>query len=441
MAETNNTIDQDRLLTDKSNPKNEKNVSLKPDTKDIGGEIETALAIDGNPRTTLNKIAEGDSEYLTAKKSRARVLFEGVYEQLKKGMHGNTPEEKGQRFVEGIAQKANMHIGEIKAQNLTNQSIYQEIWGRMSEYVMRYSSSTRFDEKKQHVSEAYSRLTGHINKLVSDGEVDILTAKVFARYLDRYKDIGGIHYNAIVANNQDLPEGALRQKAPEYTDSVNRLKSEYGDDNVEEQDSGGFLHFNADKVAGDISTRVYINPDLNESPARVLEAWHTSLMQTGLKDKVYFKIPDNLSKRQEGIIVYITDKTDPSDVEKILTTFSNVCPPDLLSNIPMPSAVLLTRGIAIAPELNNINTFLKYSGKDKNISYNEWVASSTQLAFELAYNEASDRGETNITPKMLKDTAGIYFEKLVKLSGINPETMIPNSTGGMMPSWASNFKK
>ena len=166
-----------------------------------------------------------------------KAIFEGVYDQMRQAAYGKTPEEQGQRFIESIAQKVPMHIGEIQSQNLTNQAIYQEIWGRMGAYIMRYNGTPRFEEKKQDVSAVYSKLTGHIDTLVAGGEVDPLTAKVFARYLERYKHIGGLHYNAIVANNQELPEGTLKQKAPEYANAVGRLVSDYGED-AKEQESG-----------------------------------------------------------------------------------------------------------------------------------------------------------------------------------------------------------
>lgn len=373
-----------------------------------------------------------------------KAIFEGVYDQMRQGASGKTPEEQGQRFIEGIAQKAQMHIGEIQSGNLTNQSIYQEIWAKMGAYIMRYNGTSRFEQKKQDVSAVYSKLTGHINELVKTGEVDSLTAKVFARYLERYKYIGGHHYNDIVRNNQELPDGIIQQKGPEYSGALERLVTEYGN-NAKEQESGGFMHFNADRQTGEITARVYINPDLAQSPAQVLDAWHNALVQTGLEDKIYFKVPDGLQNRQEGIVVFLTDHTDPADVEKLLTTFSATCPPDLLSSVPMPSAVSVTRGITMAPELRNINTFLRYSGVEKEagvpeqISYNEWVASSTQLAFELAYHEATASGVTTVTPKMLKEPAEKYFEKIVKLSGVNPDTMVPNALGDKKPSWAEKL--
>lgn len=397
--------------------------------------------------TALEAIASGQlpaKEGEDANSPAYKGIFEGVYDQMRQGASGKTPEEQGQRFIEGIAQKAQMHIGEIQSGNLTNQSIYQEIWAKMGAYINRYNGTPRFEQKKQDVSAVYTKLTGHINDLVQGGEVDPLTAKVFARYLERYKHIGGHHYNAIVRNNQELPDGILQQKAPEYSSALGRLVTEYGE-NAKEQESGGFMHFNAERQTGETTTRVYINPDLAQSPAQVLDAWHNALIQTGLKDKIYFKVSDGLQKRQEGIVVFLTDHTDPTDVEKLLTTFSATCPPDLLSSVPMPSAVPVTRGISMAPQLRNINTFLRYSGVEREagvpeqISYNEWVASSTQLAFELAYHEATANGATTVTPKMLKEPAEKYFEKIVKLSGVNPDTMVPNALGGKRPLWAEKL--
>lgn len=374
-----------------------------------------------------------------------KAIFEGVYDQIRQGAYGKTPKEKGHYFTERIAEKVPMHIGEIESQNLTNQAIYEEIWKEMSAYIMRYDGTLRFEEKKKDVSEVYSKLTGHINRLVKGREVDPLTAKVFARYLKRYKRIGEVHYNAIVVNNQELPEDALQQKAQEYADAVGRLVGDYQED-AKEQESGGFIIFNADKQTGEVTTRIYVKPDLAQSPAQVLDAWHDSLTQAGLVDKIYFKVPVGLSKRQEGIVVYLTDQANTEDVEKLLSTFLSTCSQGLLSSVPMPSAVPITRGIAIAPELGEINSFLRYSGVEREpgipetISYNEWVASSIQLAFELAYHKAIVNGTTStITPKILKETAGGYFEKIVKLSGINPDTMVQNALGGKLPSWANKI--
>jgi len=50
-------------------------------------------------------------------------------------------------------------------------------------------------------------------------------------------------------------------------------------------------------------------------------------------------------------------------------------------------------------------------------------------------------GRVKYTPKILKDIAGKYFEQMIRLSGINPDTMVPNSQGGKLPVWAERIQK
>ncbi len=209
-----------------------------------------------------------------------KAVFEGVYDQMRQGAFGKTPEEQAQRFVEDIADWAERRIGEINSGNLTNEDIYREMWGKMSGYISRYSGTSRFEEKKADVSAVYLKLKGNINKLVKDGEVDPLTAKVYARNLKGYKRIGGHHYKDIVRNNQEIPEGTIKQKQPEYNSALGRMVVDYGE-NAKDQDSGGFVHFNADKQTGDVTTRVYITPDLTQSPAQVIDAWGGSIDTSG----------------------------------------------------------------------------------------------------------------------------------------------------------------
>ena len=65
----------------------------------------------------------------------------------------------------------------------------------------------------------------------------------------------------------------------------------------------------------------------------------------------------------------------------------------------------------MAPELRNINTFMKYSGIDEQVSYNEWLASGTQPAFELAYHETTTDGAMFATPQNSKEFSRRIFLK------------------------------
>jgi hypothetical protein len=97
------------------------------------------------PNSGKETIQEGEAHKINA----AGTIFEGIYNQMKQAAHGETPEEQRQYFIENIAPKAEMHIGEIQSKNLTNQDIYQEIWTKMSAYIMRYNGTPRFEEKNK----------------------------------------------------------------------------------------------------------------------------------------------------------------------------------------------------------------------------------------------------------------------------------------------------
>lgn len=420
-----------------------KPAEVKPIEKPLGAPEQAIIQTikqDSDPDNTLRDIAglnntEDSQGSETEKPMRASdVIFNGVYDQIRQGTWGRTAEEKGKHFIEGVALKADMHLSEIQSGNLTNQQVFAEVWAKMDAYIGRYAGTSRFEGKKQGAIDVFNKLRANANSLVASGDVDPLTAKAFVRYLDRYKHIGEHHYNAIVRSNQEVSDEVFKKNGVDYAASLGKIVEDRGDQ-AKEQESGGFIHFNSNQE-GAITNRIYINPDLSQSPAKVLETFDAALAQTGLSDKVYFKVPNGLQKRQEGIVVYVTDKTDPADVQNLLQTFSGTCPPDLLSQNIMPSAVSIERGISIAPEPAGINDFLKFAGTDENISHNEWASSSVELAFELAYNEAAKRGDQNITPKSLKDSAGRYFNQITRLSGLNPDTMMPVASGGHLPKWA-----
>jgi hypothetical protein len=102
----------------------------------------------------------------------------------------------------------------------------------------------------------------------------------------------------------------------------------------------------------------------------------------------------------------------------------------------MPTGVPIRRGISIAPEPANINTFTRYSGSRERISYNQFIAAVTELAFELAYKDAQALRVVRPTPLGLKEEAATYFERMIRLAEINPDTMVPSTNGGRLPAWA-----
>ncbi len=296
-----------------------------------------------------------------------------------------------------------------------------------------------FGQDRANADKLYNRLTTAVNNLVKNGEVDPLTAKVFLKTLPTLKSVGD--YNAVVRNdtisNEDLATKNLL-----YRTAVETIWQQQPAATKHDQE-GGFYQFNSHLVSEQghtVKNRVYVSAELSKAPEQVVGAWMAALDETGLRDKIYFKFPTGLSKRFESVVLYQTDKTSEADMEKLLTAFGQKCPEQLLNQRDMPSAVPLRRGIAMAPEPANINAFLENLGSQKNISYNELIAGLSQLSFELAYHENTKSDSTTVpNPRTLKEPASRYFEKLIRLSGINPDTMVPNSQGGKLPTWAERI--
>ncbi|RJQ24858.1 hypothetical protein C4577_06970 [Candidatus Parcubacteria bacterium] len=73
----------------------------------------------GAPRVEQNSVGQESNKDRAKSLNAGKIIFDGVYDQIRRAAYGKTSEEQGQRFVEWIAQKAQMHIGEIQSQNLT----------------------------------------------------------------------------------------------------------------------------------------------------------------------------------------------------------------------------------------------------------------------------------------------------------------------------------
>ena len=90
----------------------------------------------------------------------------------------------------------------------------------------------------------------------------------------------------------------------------------------------------------------------------------------------------------------------------------------------MPSAVNVDKGISRAPEPEQLNTLLRYRGKD-TVSYNELAAGLTELALSRAsYDFVKQSLQPNqVTPKAVAEAGKVYFVQFIKLAGLDPAQM------------------
>jgi hypothetical protein len=373
------------------------------------------------------------------KSNQCRKIFDGVYEQLKP-QSGADVKRSAYNFVESLINHQD-HIAKIDKEAPLDQSI-EKIWeGGMGKKLAYFKSNPdEFERRKTKYTAIYSGLKTHIKQVTDSGEVEPITAKVFLENFLTLKDCR--YYNSIVRN----PEERTEQACEKYHTAFGKLYSMYAEEKIVEE--GGFFHFNSNTDL-DANHRFYLSANLSGSPDKLVNAWSQALTETGLQDKIYFKLPEQLSQRYETVIVYHTGNTSDEEMERVMVAFDGLCPKDACAERNMPSAVPITWGISYAPEPGNLNGLframnLKFSENDEvpiTISYNDMIAGFTQLSFEMAYKDYVSDHTERPDPKDLKANAGKYFEQFITLAGINPETMVPNSQGGKLPAWAEKLSK
>jgi hypothetical protein len=258
--------------------------------------------------------------------------------------------------------------------------------------------------------------------MVRDGETDGLTVKTFFGSLDSLKHSLSRGYNDLVRkSDESVPDQTTKDKYAQTVQSIYGSKP-----NVEEQHNGGFIHVNGERYlqSGEKTTdRYYISPKLNGEPGEVVRVWAETLDELGLGEKLYYKVATGLARRYDTVIAYTSPET-AAETEQAIQTFARKCPPDLLSEMNMPSAVNVNRGISRAPETEQLNTLLRYRGKD-TVSYNELAVGLTELALRRASYDFVKQGlqVSQVTPKLLSEASKPYFVQFIKLCGLDPADM------------------
>jgi len=278
--------------------------------------------------------------------------------------------------------------------------------------------ATRLERANKVVGTFIDRAT----TMVEDGETDGLTVKTFFGSLDSLKIGLSLGYNNLVwKSDETVPDQAAKDKYAQTVQSIYGSKP-----NVEEQHNGGFNHVNGERYlqSGEKTTdRYYISPKLNGEPGEVVRVWAETLDKLGLGEKLYYKVATGLAQRYETVIAYVSSET-AAETKQAIQAFSRKCPPDLLSETNMPSAVNIDKGISRAPEPEQLNTLLRYLGKG-TVSYNELAAGLTELALRRASYDFVKQGlqPNQVTPKALAEAGKVYFVQFIKLAGLDPDKM------------------
>lgn len=214
---------------------------------------------------------------------------------------------------------------------------------------------------------------------------------------------------------------------------------------------GNFLHVNAHHMDHESSIRCYISPDVTKRPDLVLKTWWKSLQNSPLKDKLYFKFCTDFDGNKDGdqrtdtIVIYKDNQIDDKEFKTLLQDFQQRCneqSPDLLARDErqMPAAAnRIADGISISAEPDYVNDILKAEdvfGPYKH-SWTTFVDRMMSSSITLANIRLGGKEDPkSMTPALRKETKKV-FRELMLLSKINPDTMMPESYGDSLPSWAN----
>jgi hypothetical protein len=345
-------------------------------------------------------------------------IFDSVCHQLDRPPGSIPLDQHRELFLASVAHGARRRIVEIETA-ASIRDVYREIWRKMSAYLARYQATAAFERKQRHVVQLFQRLTTRVDRLIAERDVDARTARVFLLALPSLRRLGD--YDAVVRNHDGIALEDLVAANHVYGRVVDRMWEQH--EQHARRAFEGFYHFNARPHA--VGGRIYISAQLSAAPDRLVQAWHAALDATRTLGTVYFKVPVRLSRRFETIVVYQTRETRGEDLDA-LTAFVRCCPADLLNERSMPTAVPVYRGIAIAPEPTEVNKVIRYMGGDVKVSYNQFIASASELAFELAYQDALAHAAVRPTFQSLKSSAGNYFDQMMQLANLDPVTWIPD---------------
>jgi len=373
----------------------------------------------------------------TGRAQRWKTVFSSVCERLNRPLDSTTPEEHCRRLLARLAHGVRRHVDEPAVQGVTYRDVLFEMSQRMAAYVARYRDDSRFESKQRHVSAMQSRVTEQVSSLVAQGEVAPRTAVVFVSMWPSLSSIGD--YGTIVRSGTRIDQSDLMARCQAFAGEVNRIASSYAGGAT--QQINDFLHVNP-HLARRVTSRIYVSARLDGTPEKAIASWWCAVRQAGLQNEVYFKVAARLSRRFDSIVLFQTTKTTDAQVEHLVSEFRKKCAPAWLEETDAPTGVPLQLGICIAPEPATINTFARYAGSRNRISYNQLIAAVGELAFVLACADARQEEAGSPAPERLTrlaPAAAVYFEQLIKLSDINPETMAAPLLGGRWPAWMKAF--
>lgn len=295
------------------------------------------------------------------------------------------------------------------------------------------------DSRTRDIEERVDTLETRINKLVDNEEIDKNVAVLFlSRFARGVRSIADTAYQAITENPEVISDKLLEEQNDEFKRKLNNLVETDTEGKVEYDDKKRTYYFN--KLEDNETPpcfRVYISPRLSSNPSGVVQILENTLKATNC-DGIHFKIFETLGRRHDQIIFYLRED-ELERFEKALEEFRKECPEDYLAEENLPTGIAIAPGISFGVEPMEFTQIAGLAGRTSvdSFSYNQLIALTTTIAYSFAYYDIfGDENNSDYQFEDLQEGASKYFEQILKIVGIKPETMmLQDVNDGNIPAW------
>lgn len=306
----------------------------------------------------------------------------------------------------------------------------RKLFTDIEDAAIRHASPNEPDaETKDYIE----RFEDAVDRAVHDKEVPPAAARIFLRKVLHFHDDKEA-YSALVYRNR-VPTreqaDAIARNALPYQLALSQLRQSCNGD--PKWDGETFQHFNKES-GGEEATeaRLYVSFKPEAHPQDVLNAWREALKASGLATSLHFKTLTKLKDRHEGIIAYLDGTEDKRAMLALMDEFLRRADPADLD--VMDTAIPVAHGLTLAPEPAALNGLLLSCGKDTQ-SYHGMVSEYLTLSFAAALRDMEKTASRQRhTPETVAPIAKEYFAYFMRLSGLDPKTMLSRNRN-LVPAW------
>lgn len=412
----------------------EKQLPAGPEKQPVNVDAQGAMDL-GKARAT-----QGEKIRESLERSLSRHVFGNMLRQLERSF-----EEKGGMdfHVRAIAQHNGMQLLIPPTEARTD----ERLWTHLERAAETHAKDAKAPELEL-LLELYGRETIEnfvrgTAAIAAEHGIDPLTRATFLYSIPDLERLSKVYYDTLVYDH-DVDEARMAATRARYANIAAQMAERFpasekgaaAEREKTSKDNGPSDFHVVEGKKGKCDYRLYVSAEPYGDPGAVLTAWQKAMEQSGLQGEVYWKFLLKIDNRFDMICAYPNREVDAEKMAALFAHFRSLCP-DALLRATMPTCpTRIQQGIFIAPNVRRLSEVTKWFGDDA-LSYNQLLSALLLLSLRLAvhHRESTGTRPTEADDDLYRDAA-VRFDELLRLSSIDPTTMLSSSTRSPLPLWA-----